>query len=86
MTDNQKLRSIAIDDEINEENYQLAHMNPHNTSEVMWSFHGVTCTQAQSDKWRAHLNLGVCPWCSKPIQKRYDNQNKHLRICQQKPQ
>jgi hypothetical protein len=50
-----------------------------------WSFHGVETTKEQADKWRAVLDRGFCPFCDKPVAKRYSNQSKHLQACPSKP-
>jgi len=62
---------------------------PHDTSSKgsgsAWSFHGVSCTQAEAMTWRNSLNQGYCPWCEKHLgTNRYNNHNKHLRACPKK--
>lgn len=50
-----------------------------------WSFYGVMCTENMAQKWRTKLTAGLCPWCAKTVQKRYNNQTKHLRACPKRP-
>lgn len=54
--------------------------------ESTWIFHGVACSQAQAALWRNHVDQGHCPWCKKAVSHRYNNANKHLRACTQKPE
>jgi hypothetical protein len=47
----------------------------------LYSYHGVTCSEDTWLLWRHMESLGCCLWCNKPVQKRYNNLNKHLRTC-----
>jgi len=50
-----------------------------------YTFHGVPCDQVTFATWMEQRNRGECPFCHRRLMARYNNTNRHIKVCPNKP-